>query len=327
MNENKEDEEKNEEKSKNVDDLQLNCHLEFSFENQKENQKETKNSSEFIFNYSEKDLNEKTILETLSQNENKNDKINLSYCLANQNNCGNFDDNFIFQSKEEQKKSLNFYFQKERSEQDFETQNQTTKALEFLEKVQNRYKEKPQIYRNFLNLIKQYKCGKMNTQHFIHEVFFLFHKHKDLILGLNNFLPKNTRITEQVLERKLSQVSLAVEFVSKIHKRFEDNPQIYNEFVQLLFGYHLNKISTDETLQKISHLFSDDPILIQEFLRFIPLGNQTNQGLFCKNDRKNKKGELLECPHFVECKRQKLEQKKNGEKKNGEKNDEKKNYN
>lgn len=70
-------------------------------------------------------------------------------------------------------------------------------ALSYLDKVKFQYSEKPQIYNNFLDIMKEFKSQSIDTPGVIARVSSLFHGHTDLIYGFNMFLPPGYKIEIQ----------------------------------------------------------------------------------------------------------------------------------
>lgn len=70
-------------------------------------------------------------------------------------------------------------------------------ALSYLDKVKFQYSEKPQIYNNFLDIMKEFKSQSIDTPGVIQRVSTLFHGHTDLIYGFNMFLPPGYKIEIQ----------------------------------------------------------------------------------------------------------------------------------
>ncbi|CAF1010544.1 unnamed protein product [Adineta ricciae] len=67
-------------------------------------------------------------------------------------------------------------------------------ALNYLDKVKNQFALKPQVYNQFLDIMKEFKSQSIDTQEVINRVSTLFHGHPDLIVGFNTFLPPGYKI-------------------------------------------------------------------------------------------------------------------------------------
>ncbi|CAF1317350.1 unnamed protein product [Adineta ricciae] len=67
-------------------------------------------------------------------------------------------------------------------------------ALSYLDKVKNQFAGEPQVYNQFLDIMKEFKSQSIDTQEVINRVSTLFHGHPDLIVGFNTFLPPGYKI-------------------------------------------------------------------------------------------------------------------------------------
>jgi len=74
-------------------------------------------------------------------------------------------------------------------------------AVEFLDKVKEHFEDsKPEVYNQFLEIMKEFKSHNIDTRGVVLQVKQLFHGHNDLILGFNTFLPPGYKITAADLE-------------------------------------------------------------------------------------------------------------------------------
>lgn len=70
-------------------------------------------------------------------------------------------------------------------------------AMEYLEQVKQRYTDNPKAYTTFLEIMKDFKGDKMDTDGFIKAIKELFKGQRDLIVGFNFFLPPEIKIPEE----------------------------------------------------------------------------------------------------------------------------------
>ena len=61
-------------------------------------------------------------------------------------------------------------------------------ALAYLDQVKMKFEDKPEIYNQFLDIMKEFKAQSIDTPGVIDRVLQLFHGHRELILGFNTFL-------------------------------------------------------------------------------------------------------------------------------------------
>ncbi|KAH8111835.1 hypothetical protein DFH11DRAFT_1690122 [Phellopilus nigrolimitatus] len=239
-----------------------------------------------------------------------------------------------------------------------------TDALSYLDAVKTQFVERPDVYNNFLDIMKDFKSQAIDTPGVIERVSTLFRGHNDLIQGFNTFLPPGYRIecsrnameattitvttpagtTTQSMDGQRiqppSQVSPvtspplqppaaapisvpnlavnsrpgspavasgspmpfgtssaasmlggmgirdmqdrgrqgpagaqefhhAIQYVNKIKTRFEDDPDTYKLFLDILHSYRKDQNHDDVYLQ-VQNLFRDAPDLLTEFKNFLP---------------------------------------------------------
>lgn len=67
-------------------------------------------------------------------------------------------------------------------------------ALAYLDQVKTKFANKPRVYNQFLEIMKQFKAQSVNTVGVIEHVLKLFEGHRQLILAFNTFLPPGYEI-------------------------------------------------------------------------------------------------------------------------------------
>jgi hypothetical protein len=103
----------------------------------------------------------------------------------------------------------------------------------------------------------------------------LFREHRALVLGFNAFLPPGVRIVPT--EGTLQEFDHAIDYVTKIKKRFIEEPATYKEFLNILHTYQ-NSVSTiEEVAERVSVLFKDHRDLLRDFAWFLP---ESKRGLY-----------------------------------------------
>ena len=73
-------------------------------------------------------------------------------------------------------------------------------ALAYLDQVKMKFEDKPEIYNQFLDIMKEFKAQSIDTPGVIERVLQLFHGHRMLILGFNTFLPPGYKIEFNALD-------------------------------------------------------------------------------------------------------------------------------
>lgn len=77
-------------------------------------------------------------------------------------------------------------------------------ALSYLDQVKYQYADQPQIYNNFLDIMKEFKSQCIDTPGVIQRVSNLFKGHTELIYGFNMFLPPGYKIEIQSNDQGIS---------------------------------------------------------------------------------------------------------------------------
>lgn len=75
-------------------------------------------------------------------------------------------------------------------------------ALLYLDQVKMEFKDRPQIYNQFLAIMKNFKTQEVDTPGVIRRVSQLFRGYNSLILGFNTFLPEGFKISLADLKRQ-----------------------------------------------------------------------------------------------------------------------------
>lgn len=70
-------------------------------------------------------------------------------------------------------------------------------ALTYLDQVKLQFEKKPEVYNQFLDIMKEFKSQSIDTPGVISRVSTLFKGHNDLIEGFNTFLPPGYKIEIQ----------------------------------------------------------------------------------------------------------------------------------
>ncbi len=67
-------------------------------------------------------------------------------------------------------------------------------ALSYLDQVKYKFGNQPQVYNDFLDIMKEFKSQSIDTPGVIGRVSSLFRGHPELIVGFNTFLPPGYKI-------------------------------------------------------------------------------------------------------------------------------------
>ena len=75
-------------------------------------------------------------------------------------------------------------------------------ALSYLKELKERLSDKKNTYADFLDIMKDFKAQRLDTEGVIKRVKQIFAGHKDLILGFNQFLPRGHEIRSEDLDQE-----------------------------------------------------------------------------------------------------------------------------
>ena len=181
-------------------------------------------------------------------------------------------------------------------------------ALLYLDQVKMEFSDKPHIYNEFLEIMKNFKAQSINTPGVIERVKTLFRGYNKLILGFNTFLPEGEgyKIELSPEEQNIKQLSTsssvenvmkkasvhpthqkthirqstkppqpmqqqhAISYVTTIRNRFANEPETYRSFLKILHTYQKEQKGIKDVLEQVSLLFADHPDLLMEFTYFLP---------------------------------------------------------
>jgi len=223
-------------------------------------------------------------------------------------------------------------------------------ALSYLDQVKLQFSGQPQVYNDFLDIMKEFKSQSIDTPGVIKRVSCLFRGHPDLIVGFNTFLPPGYKIQvesnetisveqpgQQAMSLSMFAASLpsqmptkpvlpsnqpyldppsapqpvqhgvapglapassgsgptappvefnhAIQYVNKIKVCYQNQPEIYKEFLDILHKYQNEQkmvkegtafpadhrpLTEVEVYALVTNLFKDQPQLLAEFSQFLP---------------------------------------------------------
>ncbi|KAJ8457998.1 hypothetical protein OPV22_030924 [Ensete ventricosum] len=150
----------------------------------------------------------------------------------------------------------------------------TNDALAYLKAVKDIFQDKREKYDEFLEVMKDFKSQRIDTNGVIMRVKELFKGHRDLILGFNTFLPKGYEI-KLPEEKKPVEFEEAINFVNKIKNRFQNDDHVYKSFLDILNMYRRENKSIHEVYQEVAALFQNHQDLLEEFTHFLPDASAT----------------------------------------------------
>ncbi|GMH04285.1 hypothetical protein Nepgr_006124 [Nepenthes gracilis] len=166
----------------------------------------------------------------------------------------------------------------------------TDDALQYLKEVKEMFQDQREKYDQFLEVMKDFKAQRIDTEGVIARVKELFKGHNNLIYGFNTFLPKGYGITldeDEAPPKKAVEFEEAINFVNKIKKRFQSDDHVYKSFLDILNMYRKEHKNIGEVYDEVSQLFEDHLDLLDEFTRFLPDNSSSVPGQNAQHGRIN----------------------------------------
>ena len=164
-------------------------------------------------------------------------------------------------------------------------------ALSYLRELKERLHDKKHTYDEFLEIMKEFKSTKIDTEGVIRRVKTIFAGHTDLILGFNQFLPKGHEIKVEDIEREAREAQAkasgqkpqvefvhAISYVNKIKSRFANDERVYKNFLEILNMYRKNLKTISQVYEEVAQLFKSHADLLEEFTYFLPDSTQPAAG-------------------------------------------------
>jgi len=139
-------------------------------------------------------------------------------------------------------------------------------AVAYMEKVNEVFADRPEVYTEFLSIIKAFQEQRLDTPGVIAAVGKLFAGHDDLLVGFNPFLPEGHRMPVPGREGKASaygleklggalghappppgmspqsgpkplQMTDAMKYMDKVRDTFSGSPEVYLEFLEIMKSF------------------------------------------------------------------------------------------
>eukprot|EP00761_Pharyngomonas_kirbyi_P006887 gb/GECH01006896.1/.p1 GENE.gb/GECH01006896.1/~~gb/GECH01006896.1/.p1 ORF type:complete len:585 (+),score=149.12 gb/GECH01006896.1/:1-1755(+) len=206
-------------------------------------------------------------------------------------------------------------------------------AMAYLEEVKRQFINQPQVYNQFLDIMKDFKAQTIDTPGVIARVSSLFKGYRTLILGFNTFLPPGYRIEfddndrprsvvdpskfdqkrspspppEQEAESDQSVIDFdqAIGYVTKIKSRFIDQPHKYRDFLDILHTFQQDQTTISEVYKKVEVLFKDHDDLLADFAQFLPAPVKKSSSRKRKKSKKERKEKDTESRREASLRREK----------------------
>ena len=158
-------------------------------------------------------------------------------------------------------------------------------AIAYVKKIKYRFASQPDIYKQFLEILQVYQRESRQIKDVYDQVIILFKSAPDLVEEFERFLPatsttyharggrKRKRDSEDIPKlttEDLLKYENAMEYINKVKVRHTLQPEIYEQFLEILLVHQQGSRSTEDAFDQVKDLFKSTPILFEEFERFIP---------------------------------------------------------
>ncbi|ETV81979.1 hypothetical protein, variant 1 [Aphanomyces astaci] len=77
----------------------------------------------------------------------------------------------------------------------------------YLDQVKHQLTDQPELFKQFLSLMKAFQADTLNTRDVVRRIEVLFHGHPDLVTGFLTFLPPGDPVLEQVASTHHTQTT------------------------------------------------------------------------------------------------------------------------
>ncbi|KAL0080185.1 Sin3 family co-repressor-domain-containing protein [Phycomyces blakesleeanus] len=196
-------------------------------------------------------------------------------------------------------------------------------ALVYLELVKKTYADKPAVYQNLIEIMKDFKNKRTDIVKVIETITVLFKDYPFLIIGFNPFLPPGYRVecnqtenglvvqtslpmgqtktttilptdTANSLQQKHQKQPMSLQdafaYTTKLKERFGEDSDTYRSFVGILRKFQKKQVSTEQVYWSICKLFKDSEDLFKLFIEFLPPLESTTEPR-CTSDQHKKRAE------------------------------------
>ncbi|CAA7014402.1 unnamed protein product [Microthlaspi erraticum] len=146
----------------------------------------------------------------------------------------------------------------------------TKGGREYLMTVRTTFENNREKYDEFLKIMKDFRANRIDHISVRSQVRTLFEGHEELIVGLNQFLPKRSMKSLGSFQRQDVTFADAIDYVFKVKARFEDDDRPYKSFLAILKMYTEYEKNHAELYDEICVIFRDQDDLREGFAQFLP---------------------------------------------------------
>lgn len=163
----------------------------------------------------------------------------------------------------------------------------------YLDKIRTKYITRPDVYNQFLEIMKDFYLGKSDVASTVAQVNLLFEDDEESKQGFEGF--KNARgpmsrepaaldPMEQDMRRQLalqtssihqqlsqnSNAEFALDYLERVRNKYITQPGVYDELLKILKDFKVTDSDTSSTVARVNMLFKEDEESRRGFEAFSP---------------------------------------------------------
>ncbi|THV90360.1 hypothetical protein D6D27_05902, partial [Aureobasidium pullulans] len=154
-------------------------------------------------------------------------------------------------------------------------------AMKYLDKIRTRYITRPNVYNQFLEIMKDFYLGKSNVVSTVAQVNLLFEDDEESKQGFEGFKnalgpmsrePAALDPMEQDMRRQLalqtssihqqssqnSNAEFALDYLERVRNKYITQPGVYDELLKILKDFKVTDSDTSSTVARVNMLFKED---------------------------------------------------------------------
>ncbi|WJX36408.1 hypothetical protein P8452_24288 [Trifolium repens] len=158
----------------------------------------------------------------------------------------------------------------------FQMTNSMYDALALISAVKSVFKDETrEKYETFLEVLKDFKAGRIDRRDVKYRVHELFKGHQGLILQFNKFMPTQYEIKlpsdhdNDEQQGRRSETEDALAFLKKVKDAFQGREK-YDEFIEILKDSKAGRIDRSVVVERVKKMFEGHTNLILGFNAFLP---------------------------------------------------------
>ncbi|KAL7919772.1 hypothetical protein ACQKWADRAFT_300391 [Trichoderma austrokoningii] len=141
------------------------------------------------------------------------------------------------------------------------------RVINYTKKVKSHFQDKPGIYERFLEILQVYLREQSSAQDLISQVTSIFISAPELLEDLKIILSKlnsSASNPEDIDYRYLAALSQVVGLRNKVKLHFSDEPEIYQQFLEIIQTWQREKTPIPDVYTQLSTLFNSAPDLLED---------------------------------------------------------------